>query len=713
MKPVDRDDINLTKIGKTIWQNWIIVLSIVITFALLAKFIIYNTTPIYESTVTISIKKENSNSQILDELLSPRKKSEDITLTDRLELAKLTITSKKFISTIVDKIDKKNHIFTNKEIDNKEDIVLSNITVVSSNRVLLLTYRDTLPDRAQSIAQEIAESYISYNLNYRKREIENSLIFIKTQLSDIKKKLNKNSNKLRRYQQENSISTTKDATSSILNQINEKKEQYRKIYLQLSDIDSFIKNFKNEELIAIRLINNEIDISPIQSLLNKYKENNIKARELIYQKEDISNSTTSNINLNKFIDKKKEQERLLYKLEETLTDRHPDIISLNREITIITNEIYSYINTQLDILERDKSIIKSKIINNIEIIKKNLKNKENLLEKEIKEKHRLLSSIPSKKITKRELERDFNLNDKVYSYLLQKKIELEVTKASIIPKNKIVENATILENPVEPNIFNTYMILSIVGLLLAIGLVLIKDLSSKKVKEPEDIEALTTLPIYGFLPNIKNNNIFIEELRSIRTNLEFIYREKKSCVKILISSTIEQEGKTTLASELGKIITKAERKVLIIDLDLRKPRLHKVFNIDSNKKGISEYLSKDDRNIILSIDKNLDFIPAGEVLSNGSELLIGSKLDKLINSLEINYDYIIIDTAPISRVTDTSILFKYSDIFLFVVRAKVSERSYITRFQKIVEEREIKSVAIIINDIVINKNNIYTKLGYD
>ncbi len=712
MKPVDEDDINLTKVFKIIRKNFSLFISILILFILLGILKIYTTTPIYSSSITLSIKEDNDNSKILDELISPQKRSEDITLNDKLELVKLKITSKKFIGTIIDKIDKKNNLFTNEDNNTKENIIISNMEVSRANNVLVLTYRDTIANRAKNIVQEIAESYISYNLKHRKEEVEHTIIFLNQQINDVRRNLQKKSNKLKEYQQKNSTSIAIASSSSLLTQINNKKEKYKRVYLKLKAIRAVIDNLKYGSLTTTLLNDSDIDISSINSIISNYRKDDKKIRELEFQKKDISNSTISDNKLNQFINSLKNKEFEIDKLLETLTPKHPEVISLNREISNIQDRIYSYIDSKLKNLKKDKYVLKSKIINNLEVIKKSLERKSNLLNKEIIEKKILLKSIPSKKIVNKDLERRFSLNEKVYTFLLQKKIETEIKKASIIPNNKIIENATLPESYIEPNIKKILMISVIVGILFGIIMVIIKELLSKKILDPYDIEKLTKIPIYGILSKKSDSYIFIEGLRTIRTNLEFKRLEKNHCIKILISSIIEKEGKTTITAQLGKIIQKSNRKVLLIDLDLRKPRLHKELNITTKDKGISNFISEDYKEIVIPIDKNLDFIPAGTLLENGSELLLSNKLDNLIKSLEKRYDYIIFDTAPIGSVTDTTSILKYSDIVLLVVRAKLSQKDYIADIQRIKEDRCIESIAIIINDMKIDKNSRYGRLGY-
>ena len=170
-----------------------------------------------------------------------------------------------------------------------------------------------------------------------------------------------------------------------------------------------------------------------------------------------------------------------------------------------------------------------------------------------------------------------------------------------------------------------------------------------------------------------------------------------------------REGKTTVIAGLAKIIAQANKKVLVIDLDLRKPRLYQEMK-KSNKIGVTNYLVEDRtiEELVQPINDNLDFIAAGAVPPNPSELLMSNKFEILINKLMEQYDYILFDTAPIGTVIDATIILKYTDIMLLVVMANEAEKNYLENFNKLRVEKNIKSAGIILNKVKLTKNQ-----GYD
>lgn len=238
-----------------------------------------------------------------------------------------------------------------------------------------------------------------------------------------------------------------------------------------------------------------------------------------------------------------------------------------------------------------------------------------------------------------------------------------------------------------------------------------------KIRNASTVAELTDAPLYGVLPLKENKRFFDEALRSIRTNLQFVLPREKQCTTMLISSTAPGEGKTTVIAGLADMVAQSGKKVLIMDLDLRKPRLYQELK-KSNKAGMTHYLvgDMDFIDFIQPINDNLDFFAAGTVPPNPSELLMSEKFEDLIGELMKMYDYILFDTAPIGAVIDANMLLRYSDIVLLVVKANYAEKAYLENFNRLRVEKNIKSAGVILNQVKLQKNDDYGYgygYGYD
>jgi tyrosine-protein kinase Etk/Wzc len=312
------------------------------------------------------------------------------------------------------------------------------------------------------------------------------------------------------------------------------------------------------------------------------------------------------------------------------------------------------------------------------------------------------------------IERRFNLNNNIYIYLLQKRAESGIAKASNIPDNKIldpahVENAT----KVSPKNSLNYMLALSIGLLLPFLIILIFDYFNNKIVDKSDIERNTNIPIIGAVGHnetvtdiavIENpKSSLAESFRSIRTNLQYLVTEEKTKI-ISVSSALSSEGKTFIALNLASIIAMSDIKTLLLGMDLRKPRMHKIFNINNNV-GISTMLigeSSADEIIYPTNVSNLYVCPSGPIPPNPAELLNSVRLKEFMKEVSEKFSYIIMDTPPLAIVTDAQILNKLSNINLFILRQKFSNKGVLPFIQNLYEKKEFGNLCLVINDIRIS-----------
>jgi capsular exopolysaccharide synthesis family protein len=309
------------------------------------------------------------------------------------------------------------------------------------------------------------------------------------------------------------------------------------------------------------------------------------------------------------------------------------------------------------------------------------------------------------------IERRFNLNNNIYIYLLQKRAEAGIAKASNIPDNKILDPAHV-ENAVKVSPRNSlnFMLALAIGLLLPFLVILIYDYFNNKIVDKSDIERNTNIPIIGAVGHndivtdiavIENpKSSLAESFRSIRTNLQYLITDEKAKI-ISVSSALSSEGKTFIALNLASIIAMSDVKTLLLGMDLRKPRIHRIFNV-SNNVGISNMLigeSSADEIIFPTNVKNLYICPSGPIPPNPAELLNSARLKEFIKEVSEKFTYIVMDTPPLAIVTDAQILNKISNINLFIIRQKFSNKGVLQFIQNLYEKKEFRNLCLVINDI--------------
>ncbi len=335
-----------------------------------------------------------------------------------------------------------------------------------------------------------------------------------------------------------------------------------------------------------------------------------------------------------------------------------------------------------------------------------------------------ISQLPTTQRMLFGIERKFKLNDAIYTFLLEKRSDAQITRASNMPDNEVLDIADPLEmTPVLPKRTLNYTIALLIGIILPIGFILGKDYLNDKIMDKKDIEKITSLPILGHVIHSgKSSKLVVadfpkssiaESFRLIRTNLQFFTKNIDKQV-ILITSTMVNEGKTFTAMNVASIFALYGKKTLIMGYDLRKPKIYQDFKL-SNTEGISSYLiNKSSLAEIIQKTSvaNLDFMAAGPIPPNPAELIASPKNDELLNHLKQEYDFIIIDTPPVGIVTDAFLLMKYADASVFVTRQNFTNKKIFETIITDIQKRDFKNISILINDVKTDNNSYGYGYGY-
>ena len=321
-------------------------------------------------------------------------------------------------------------------------------------------------------------------------------------------------------------------------------------------------------------------------------------------------------------------------------------------------------------------------------------------------------------------ERKFKLNDALYTYLLTKRSETQIAKASYLPENEIIDSASPDEYVmVYPNARRNYIIAIIIGLLLPAIIIMLIDYFNNKIQSDEDIEAVTDFPILGHVIRSKETSkavivdypmsLTAESVRAIRTNFQFVANEKARNT-ILLTSSVKGEGKSFTTLNIALSLGMNNKKVVLVNFDLRRPKLHDYLGIDS-EQGLSAYLSGNAvlNDIILTTRfENVDAILAGVIPPNPMEL-IGSEQTKIMfDELKKRYDYILIDSPPIGVVADAFLLIQYSDVNVFIVRQNYTLKKAFAQLMQTLKKKGVTNINIVFNDIRIDKRFGYYTYNY-
>lgn len=347
----------------------------------------------------------------------------------------------------------------------------------------------------------------------------------------------------------------------------------------------------------------------------------------------------------------------------------------------------------------------------------------NLAMAEISEQIRTINAqAAALPVTERQLlgiERKYKLNDELYTFLLEKRAEAQIQKASNMPDNELVDPSEADLIPVKPKSVFVYLLAFIAGAGFPFFWILLSDIFNKKVKDDEDIERITDLSIIGHIPhNTQKTNIIIfnepssyvaEAFRSLRSRMQFITKDAKSPI-ILITSSLPEEGKTFTAVNLASAYSLIGKKTVLVGFDLRKPKIYTDFGLD-NEKGVSSWLLGQntlEEIIIKTKYENLYIIPAGPIPPNPSELIVKEKTYELFKLLKEGFEYIIVDSSPIGVVYDSYHLAFMADTCILIVRVDMTFEEILKNTVKEIKNNNIKGMSIVINNIETD----YKRYGY-
>ncbi|MBQ2366833.1 MAG: polysaccharide biosynthesis tyrosine autokinase [Bacteroidaceae bacterium] len=382
------------------------------------------------------------------------------------------------------------------------------------------------------------------------------------------------------------------------------------------------------------------------------------------------------------------------------------------------------------VINLDASIAATRntVLATVESIEKGLQITRNNLDIEAGKYRTKISNAPKQERELLDISRQQEIKANLYLMLLQKREENAITLAAKANNGRIVEEARAGKFMVSPNKRNTYMVAILLGLMFPIGCIWLKRALRFKLEGRTDVQDITDAPIVGDIPQVKGNkerNIVVREnhnglmeetFRNLRTNLQYMLKEEEKV--ILFTSTTAREGKTFNAANLATSFAYMGKKVVIVGLDIRNPSLTKVFGIDKKEHGITEYLAAPTATDLMSNCyttniPNLYVLPCGTVPPNPTELVARPSLDKAIETLKEQFDYVILDTAPIGMVTDTRLITRVADLCVYVCRVDYTRKNEFELVKELQKREDLPTLGILINGIDMDnrKNGYYYGYG--
>lgn len=557
-------------------------------------------------------------------------------------------------------------------VDNYKTSISTSTELGSS--VVKLKLKDNIPEKAVDILNQLIKEYNNDVISDKEDVIKVSSDFINNRLELVFKELEEVDFTAEQLQKRNNL-TALNAQANIYLE-SEKQNEYQ------------ISNTANT-------------IQLVEYLQQEVKEKN-KSSDLL-----PSNIGIADANVNQITKSHNELVAQRDRLLKNSSEKNPVVINLNNQI----------------------NSLKSNLENSLENIKEASKITLNNLYREDSRIGGQLYSAPTKQRQLRDIERQQNIKESLYLYLLEKREESAISLGMFSPNAKIVDSAYSTYRSVAPNKMITYLAALILGFTIPIGFIYLMNLLDSKIYDKEGLLQILNIPYLGDIPQTSRKTKLIkkvdyspkaEAFRIIRSNIDFLLRDvDSSAKKIFITSTRAQEGKSHTCTNLATSISFSEKMVLLIEMDIRVPTIMNYLDENSsNEVGLSDYLA--DKHIrpdeIVTKLKNNDFldvIPSGTIPPNPSELLMSKRVGELFDYVEDKYDYIIVDVSAVGLVSDTLLVSKYADMFIYVVSAdNVDKRHLVAVAKPLYDDNRLPRMNLLLNGTNYDKKGYGYGYGY-
>jgi len=544
-------------------------------------------------------------------------------------------------------------------------------------KTIVIAYKDHNAMLARDLCQAMGDAYLLYDLERKSESAESILRFIENQKDTVFNELRDSELQLGMFKRDNRVADMEQLTPLLL----KRSDEYEDAMLKLRMEDNLLREIEA----AAKQEEDHLDVHELTPLLAGT---------------DLAPA-----------------------LEEAIAV----LGTLLQERTHMAFEVTQE-NENLRMLDRQIELQQVLIVESIATMRARIASRIEDFNNKLNEYEARFSQLPEKELAYARIERLFNINEKYYTQLLEKDIEYRISKAGFVSENHVLESAVLPTRPVSPDRNMVMLSYILTGLILGVLIVMVRYILHNDLTSLNDIAKASNasvgilgmvpkykkeIPVSQLLVNQNPKSLIAESFRSIRTNLQFVDNSPGPKV-IAVTSTISGEGKTFVAINLGGIISFSDKRVVILDLDMRKPKIHLGFGVE-NIRGMSTLLIGKDQVgdcIQHSAVPGLDFITAGPIPPNPSELIISPHMERIVEQLKQDYDVILIDTPPVGLVTDGIAIIQKADIPIYIFRADYSKKAFVQNVDRLINENRITKLSAVLNGADVDRNKYGYTYGY-
>jgi tyrosine-protein kinase Etk/Wzc len=524
------------------------------------------------------------------------------------------------------------------------------------SNMLVVSVEDAVPKRGEDFLDKVIESYIEAAIRDKNKNISNTIAFIDERLKELQAELSVEERNVEQFKSSKNITDLGTEASMMFSKVSSNDTRITELDLQLTllkQIEGYLATPDNVSVNQPSLLG--LTDNTVSSMVTRLGELKLQKQSLL----------------------------------RTIPETNPVVASINDQI----------ISLKSSLKEAVKTLRGNLLLTRREVEKVNNEFESNLRQVPVKERQLM------------DVMRNKTIKDNLFNFLLQKREETGLSLASNTSDSRIINPARSTGAPIKPIKSTLYMIFLSLGLGIPFAVIFIKDMLNSNVRRKSDISKKTRVPIIAQISHSddtssltivsKPRSLVSEQIRALRTNLDFLTPGAGSKT-ILFTSTVSGEGKSFISLNLGASLASTGKKVIILELDLRKPKLLSTIGLEK-KTGLSDYLigKVAYKDIIRAVPQQENFymIESGTIPPNPAEILMSSHLGEMLNALKEEFDYILIDAPPVGLVTDAQILSKYADVTFFLVRHNFTSKSHIGLLNEVYVKKIFRNLNIIFNSI--------------
>ncbi|WP_299336487.1 polysaccharide biosynthesis tyrosine autokinase [uncultured Psychroserpens sp.] len=540
------------------------------------------------------------------------------------------------------------------------------ISTTENSNVIRLSLKESIKEKARLILDKVIEKYNADVINDKELIVKTTSEFITNRLNVVSNELEQVDFTAEKLQKDNRLTALSAQSNIFLESERQTDAKINQTSNQLQLVE-FMSERLNDDSVETDLLPADIGIAD-SDVAQITKSHN----ELVLQRDRILKNSS---------------------------DKNPTVVKLNDQINALKNNL-------------DQSLNNIKRAN--EITLRNLNREESRIRGQI-------YSAPGKERQFRDIKRQQDIKESLYLYLLEKREETAITLGMSTANAKVIDYGYTNEDPVSPKKKVIYLAAILLGLFVPVSFVYAKDLIDTKVHNKEDVLRLIKAPFIGDIPKSEKKLKVVnkvdyspkaEAFRIIRTNIDFMLQKVDSpCKTVFVTSTSAQEGKSHTTTNLASSFSFSEKKVLLIETDIRVPRVNDYLNMKTDK-GLTDFISDkslsiEDVTVKVKDNPFLDVIPSGSIPPNPAELLMSDRVNYLFENVKKHYDYVIVDTAAVGLVTDTLLISEHADIFIYVVSANNIDKRQLHIAQTMYEEKRLPNMVTLLNGTIKKKGYGY------